>query len=394
MNEKTEIKQDVCNFLQDEDFIRWRLFQTKESGDYWLTFRIEHPHLEEALLEAIRQFSSVEINKHHLSETEKQRIYRSLLQNVSHHKQRRLMARISSAAAVLMIALLSLLYVTQKDDRRELQQWENDVIVGKALPEEEIYLIAAGKRINLARNVHIGLTDDGKAVITDSIASMKELMLDKNKLNKLVVPYGKRSNLTLSDGTEVWLNSGTQLDFPSKFNGKTREIHVDGEIFIDVAHNTKIPFIVHAQDMDILVQGTSFNISAYSDEHRKTVVLVEGRVNIGKGNSQLAELMPNEKIDITGNNIRKESVEVSAYISWKKGMLEFNATPMSEILKKIGRYYNVQFDSNSDIQLNDQTCSGKLFLSNNLDSVMRSVSILSSTEYKRENNIIHIRQKK
>ncbi len=394
MNEKTEIKQDVCNFLQDEDFIRWRLFQTKESGDYWLTFRIEHPHLEEALLEAIRQFSSVEINKHHLSETEKQRIYRSLLQNVSHHKQRRLMARISSAAAVLMIALLSVLYVTQKDDRRELQQWENDVIVGKALPEEEIYLIAAGKRINLARNVHIGLTDDGKAVITDSTASMKELMLDKNKLNKLVVPYGKRSNLTLSDGTEVWLNSGTQLDFPSKFNGKTREIHVDGEIFIDVAHNTKIPFIVHAQDMDILVQGTSFNISAYSDEHRKTVVLVEGRVNIGKGNSQLAELMPNEKIDITGNNIRKESVEVSAYISWKKGMLEFNATPMSEILKKIGRYYNVQFDSNSDIQLNDQTCSGKLFLSNNLDSVMRSVSILSSTEYKRENNIIHIRQKK
>lgn len=118
MNEKTEIKQDVCNFLQDEDFIRWRLFQTKESGDYWLTFRIEHPHLEEALLEAIRQFSSVEINKHHLSETEKQRIYRSLLQNVSHHKQRRLMARISSAAAVLMIALLSVLYVTQKDDRR------------------------------------------------------------------------------------------------------------------------------------------------------------------------------------------------------------------------------------------------------------------------------------
>jgi hypothetical protein len=394
VNEKTEIKQDVCNFLQDEDFIRWRLFQTKDSGDYWLTFRIEHPHLEEALLEAIRQFSSVEINKHHLSETEKQRIYRSLLQNVSHHKQRRLMARISSAAAVLMIALLSVLYVTQKDDRRELQQWENDVIVGKALPEEEIYLIAAGKRINLARNVHIGLTDDGKAVITDSTASMKELMLDKNKLNKLVVPYGKRSNLTLSDGTEVWLNSGTQLDFPSKFNGKTREIHVDGEIFIDVAHNTKIPFIVHAQDMDILVQGTSFNISAYSDEHRKTVVLVEGRVNIGKGNSQLAELMPNEKIDITGNNIRKESVEVSAYISWKKGMLEFNATPMSEILKKIGRYYNVQFDSNSDIQLNDQTCSGKLFLSNNLDSVMRSVSILSSTEYKRENNIIHIRQKK
>ena len=393
MDKKTETIQDVCNFLQDEDFIRWRLFQTEESEDYWVTFRIEHPHLEEALLEAIRQFSAVEINKHHLSETDKQNIYRSVLNKVSHHKQRRLMVRLGSVAAVLIIALLSVLYVTRKEGRSEQQQWVNEVIVGKALPEEEIYLLSAGKRINLARNVHIGLTDDGKAVITDSSASTKEFLLDKAELNKLVVPYGKRSNLTLSDGTEVWLNSGTQLDFPSEFNGKTREIHVDGEIFIDVAHNQKVPFIVHAQEMDILVQGTSFNISAYSDEQTKTVVLVEGSVNIGKGYSQLAELKPNEKIDITGDNIQKESVEVSAYISWKKGMLEFNATPMSEILKKIGRYYNVQFDSTSDIQLNNQTCSGKLFLSNNLDSVMRSVSILSSTEYKRENNIIHIRQK-
>lgn len=380
MIKKTEKIQDGCNFLQNEDFIRWRLFQTKESEDYWVTFRKQNPHLEEALQEAIRQFNTLEINKHHLSEKDKQNIYRSVLQHVSYHNRRRLMVRISSVAAVLMIAMLSVLFITQKkEDRGEQQLWENDVIVGKALPEEEIYLIYAGKKINLAQNSHIGLTVDGKAVITDSTTSMKELILDKSELNKLVVPYGKRSNLTLSDGTEVWLNSGTQLDFPSEFNGKTREINVDGEIFIDVAHNMKIPFIVHAQDMDILVQGTSFNISAYSDEQRKTVVLVEGKVNIGKGNTHLAELLPNEKIDITGNNIQKESVEVSEYISWKKGMLEFNATPISEILKKIGRYYNVQFDSTSDIKLNDQTCSGKLFLSNNLDSVMRSVSLLSST---------------
>src|SRR5690554_612172 len=266
VNKKTETIEDGCNFLQDEEFIKWRLFQTKESEDYWVTFRLQNPHLEEALREAIRQFNTLEINKHHLSESEKQSIYRSVLQNVTHHKRRRLLVRISSVAAVLMIAILSVLFVTQtKNYRGEKQQWENDVIVGKALPEEEIYLISAGKIFNLAQNSHIDLTADGMAVITDSSASMKELLIDKSELNKLVVPYGKRSNLTLSDGTEVWLNSGTQLDFPSEFNGKTREIYVDGEIFIDVAHNLKIPFIVHAQDMDILVQGTSFNISAYSD---------------------------------------------------------------------------------------------------------------------------------
>jgi len=103
--------------------------------------------------------------------------------------------------------------------------------------------------------------------------------------------------------------------------------------------------------------------------------------------------LPNEKIDISENNIRKEKVDISEYISWKEGILEFRNTPMSEILKKIGRYYNVQFEETPDIPLNKQTCSGKLFLSNNLDSVMTSVSILSSTVYKRENNTIQITKK-
>ncbi len=248
-------------------------------------------------------------------------------------------------------------------------------------------------RINLAQNVQIGLTEDGNALVTDSTSSKKVLTLAKSELNRLVVPYGKRSKLILSDGTEVWLNSGTQLDFPSEFNGNTREIFIEGEIFIDVAHNAQVPFIVHAQDMDIRVQGTSFNISAYSDESSKTVVLVEGKVRIGRGSTHIAELLPNEKIDITENNFLKETVDVSEYISWRKGVLEFNSTPMSEILRKIGRYYNVQFDENTDVKLNELTCTGKLFLSNNLDSVMTSVSILSSTLYKRENNTIHIIKK-
>jgi len=122
-------------------------------------------------------------------------------------------------------------------------------------------------------------------------------------------------------------------------------------------------------------------------------VLVEGKVRIERGSAQIAELLPNEKIDITGNDILKEKVDVSEFISWRKGVLEFNNTPVSEILKKIGRYYNVQFEGTTDIPLSKQTCSGKLFLSNNLDSVMTSVSILSSTVYQRENNRIHISKK-
>lgn len=381
-------------FLHNEDFISWRLFQTKESDDYWNDFRQKNPHLEKALQDAIRQFDAVEINRYRLPVTDKQEIYHTVLRNVGLYRRHRLILRISLTAAVLLIGILSLLFITQmKESNGNGILTDDEMIVGEALPEEEIYLISAGRKMNLAGNSHIGLTEDGTAVVTDSTSSQKEVLLSRSELNKLVVPFGKRSDMTLSDGTKVWLNSGTELDFPSEFRGKTREIYVNGEIFIEVAHNSKVPFIVHAKDMDILVQGTSFNISAYRDDNRKTVVLVEGKVKIERGSAQIAELLPNEKIDITGNNILKEKVDVSEYISWRKGVLEFNNTPVSEILKKIGRYYNVQFEGTTDIPLSKQSCSGKLFLSNNLDSVMTSVSILSSTVYKRENNMIHISKK-
>lgn len=393
MDNKNRSFQNDHDFLLDEDFIRWRLFQTKELDEYWENVLIENPHFDKSIREAITQFNAVKINKDTLSENDRKDVFRVVLLNIQRYKRRRLMRRVGSVAAILMIGILSVFFFTRKENIVQTSISQKEVIVGETLPEEEIYLISGGEKINIAHKSHIALTGDGKALVTDSTESPKELLLATAKLNKLVVPYGKRTNLTLPDGTQVWLNSGTQLDFPSEFTGGRREISVNGEIFIDVAHNPKLPFIVHAQNMDIYVHGTSFNISAYHDDSRKTVVLVKGKVKIETSGNYTAELLPNEKLEITENNITKESVDVSEYISWTRGILEFDETPISEILKKIGRYYNVQFESSPEIKLNDKTCSGKLFLSNNLDSIMSSVSVLSSTVYQRENNIIHITKK-
>jgi hypothetical protein len=395
MNKKDHFFQNHNNFLLDDDFIKWRLFQTKDSEDYWTDFRLKNPHLEKSIQEAISQFDAVKINRYLFSENERKEIYRDVLRNINKQKRRRLILKMGTAAAVLVITALTALFITQMRNNAGADiPIKNDMIVGNTLPEEDIYLITGNKKIELTQNSHIGLTKEGKATITDSTHSKKELLLAKTEMNSLFVPYGKRTNLTLSDGTEVWLNSGTQLDFPSEFMGKTREIRVDGEIYIDVAHNPSCPFIVHAQGTEVIVQGTSFNISAYRDDLKKTIVLVAGKVKIKRGDKHIADLLPNEKIDITENNILKETVDVSEYITWKKGVLEFNSTPMAEILKKIGRYYNVQFENTADVKLNEQTFSGKLFLSNNLDSVMTSVSILSATNYQREKKKIHITKNK
>jgi len=381
------------DFLFDENFVSWRLVQTKELDEYWANFLIENPHLESLFYEAIKQFEAVKLNRGQLSESDKKNLYKTILFNIHRRKRIRFLRKIGAVASVFVITVLLLLFFTYKENTNRNGSLEGEMIIGETLPEKEIYLISGKERVNIAHKSHIGLTGEGKVLVTDSAESTKEFSLAKAKLNKLVVPHGKRISLTLSDGTEVWLNSGTQLDFPSQFTGDSREIYVNGEIFINVAHDSKIPFVVHAQEMNIQVQGTSFNVSAYHDDNIKRVVLVEGKVKVKTADSRTTDLLPNEKLDITENDMTKERVNVSEYISWTKGILEFYETPVSEILKKVGRYYNVQFESNPGIKLNDKTCSGKLFLSNNLDSVMTSVSILSSTIYQRENNIIHISKK-
>ena len=210
-------------------------------------------------------------------------------------------------------------------------------------------------------------------------------------MNRIVVPYGKRSNITLADGSKVWLNSGTQLDFPTTFTGSTREINVNGEIYIEVEENKDIPFIVNTNNMSIKVYGTSFNVTAYEEDDINRVVLVNGSVGLSVlGQKNEVILKPSEKADLIATDIIKETVNTSEYISWINDVLEFNETPISEILKRVGRYYNVQFENMPEISLNKQTCSGKLFLSNNLDSVMTAISSISSTEYTRNNNIIQI----
>lgn len=383
------------DFLLNEDFIQWRLFQGEEQYERWEKFRLANPHLEESLNEAISRFEALEMNRVSLSKSEKEAIYTAVTRKIRQHETRRRRRQISWAAtaAILVIATLSTLFVRLNRESIPVIPTEHPGIVGQALPGKEIYLFSGSEKVNIANQSNIQLQKDAKVLITcNNNETGKELALNSAKMNSLVVPFGKQSTLMLADGTKVYLNSGTRVDFPTEFNGKTREIHVDGEIFIEVTEDAQKPFIVHTDWMEIRVLGTSFNVSAYRCDEEKTVVLVEGRVSI-KTAQHVTEMLPNEKVELANDQVNKETVDVSEYISWTKGILEFHETPVSEILKKVGRYYNVQFESSPSIPLNAQTCSGKLFLSNSLDSVMTALSVLSSTDYRRENNMIYITKK-
>lgn len=189
--------------------------------------------------------------------------------------------------------------------------------------------------------------------------------------NQLVVPWGRRSTLLLSDGTKIWLNAGTRLVYPESFTGDTREIYVEGEIYLEVAHNANRPFIVKTQDMDIRVLGTTFAITAYRNEPLNRVVLVNGSVRVTQ-HDQFAILHPNYMYESVKGKSVVQAVDVDKYISWVNGLYIFDSDRLENILDNLKKYYGINIIYDRAVAI--LKCSGKLDLNNNPSLVLKSIS--------------------
>lgn len=370
-------------FLEDKKFIEWRLTRTRELEDHWIGFIRENPNLKEDFEQAIQIFDKIKINKKVFKDTDK--LYERIIGSVLRQKQKRkrIVYYVSSVAAVSLLLVISTFYVIWKDNHS--QTTISAEVIGKTLPEQEVMLIAGGKEVKLNQNITVHLKD-GQISYTDSTDTEKTVKLNDIQTNKLIVPEGKRSFLILADETKVWINSGTELDFPTKFSGKTRDIKVAGEIYLDVSPSVKQPFIVHTSNLDVRVFGTRFNVSAYSSDQTSSVVLVNGKVKVETKDHKSIVMNPNEMVEYHNGDMRKENVDVSLYTSWIEGVFIFNKTPASELFKKVGRYYNVSFENVES----DKRITGKLYLSENLQDVLSSISLLTGKDYMIEDNIIKV----
>ncbi len=391
---KNKVVDKGNNFLFQDRFIEWRMFRTKEMDEYWHKFISENPYLEDSLQEAIVRFDQIRINRTQLSVNDKEALFHAIIKKITaRRRMRRLLLRISSAAAILLLGFSSVtLYYLNRERVSSSNLQADSYPIADTIDQKEVQIITGKQKITISNNSDLELTKDSKVVVTDNSKVKSELVLDTVSINKLTVPYGKYVTLTLSDGTKMWVNAGSCVEFPSIFSGKERRIKVCGEAYIEVAKDEDKPFLVDTKKISVQVLGTSFNISAYKGDDSPSVVLLKGKV-IVKSGCEEAELVPNERVELSDGMLLKETVDASEYISWTRGVLEFNEATVSEILKRIGRYYNVTFDNSSDISLVPRTFSGKLYLSKSLDSIMLSISKLSSIEYIIEDGIINIIKK-
>ena len=166
----------------------------------------------------------------------------------------------------------------------------------------------------------------------------------------LETPMGSKQKTTLPDGTEVWQNSGTTLKYPAHFSKEKREVILTGEAYFHVASDKNHPFLVKTQEGTVKVTGTKFNVSSYPDDSKYSVVLEEGKVSFEAVNHKTPiEMLPSEQIVMnkkTGT-ILKQKTDTEKYTSWISGKLIFRNDQLSDVVTRLGRWYNV------DIILND-----------------------------------------
>jgi len=383
------------DFLKDEKFLRWQLLSDETLDEYWKDFIRENPELNEKIQHAIADLKTTVLNKNILSDSNRLELFNRIQSTIKEKRRKSKIRHIIqySAAACAAIALL-IIGLNYFNSGEMLPKADNqELIVGNLLQSKDIQLISGDKLHEYQNDIEVKIDEKGTAkVVQTGNNEQEQIDISNAAVNKMIVPYGKRTQLNLSDGTKVWLNSGSVLEFPTQFTGKNREIRLSsGEIYLEVAPDKKKSFIVHASDFGVKVYGTKFNISAYSDSPQ-SIVLVEGSIGLRSAvGTNETKLSPNERAIYSENGtFSKRTVDVTEFISWKNGYLSFDKTPMIEVLKQIGRYYNVSFNFDQDVNLQKRTCSGKIYLSDNLDNVMTTIALLSSTRNVKQNNQIYI----
>jgi transmembrane sensor len=160
--------------------------------------------------------------------------------------------------------------------------------------------------------------------------------------NTLTTPRGSTFRVTLPDGTRVWLNSASSLQYPMAFNGGERVVTLRGQGYFEVMQNARQPFRVKANGMEVTVLGTSFDIMAYADENAISTTLVDGAVKVTQGTAE-ATLKPGQQAVLNEKDaLSVHPVDVNQVIAWKTGFFEFANTDLATIMRQIARWYDVE----------------------------------------------------
>lgn len=281
------------------------------------------------------------------------------------------------AAAVLLAVLFSYLYMNNTVQFNPAQNLTDvhDIAPGG---NRALLQTADGKEYHLDSDEG-GIEIEGNMIqYGDGVALMK---VDQVQVLKLRTPKGGTYYLQLEDGSKVWLNADSEIEYPSQFSEQERRVKIKGEVYFEVAKLAHKPFVVESEGQVIQVLGTSFNVNSYPDERNTYTTLLEGSIKLlAKVTEKEVYLKPNDLTVVSSNGLSRTQVDAQLATAWKEGVFRFNATLLNDALKQVQRWYDLDIDFNQipkDIKVHAIIDRNK-----KLSSVLYAIEQVSNVKFK------------
>lgn len=312
-----------------------------------------------------------------------------------HSRQRRSWGRVYvrvAATIALLIGVGGVWYLQQGTSTGD----DNMRQAGHVHPgiQGAVLVLSDGTRQNLeSRGMHITESDGSRILNDSSQLNYTQVTTDQDKTpiyNHLIVGRGFEYMLVLQDGTKVWMNSESRLDYPIQFSSTTRTVKLSGEAYFEVTPDAKRPFIIAVNEQfHVKVLGTHFNIKAYPGDDRAETTLVEGKVAVDS-----IILRPSEQAVIfKGQAPEIRKVNVDYYTAWHEGWFYFNNERLERALEQIGRWYDVTFVLSEDDVL-QLMVTGKLKRFENLSVILDMLATTTQCRFEIKGNRVYVTKRK
>ncbi|MCC7525514.1 MAG: FecR domain-containing protein [Chitinophagaceae bacterium] len=275
--------------------------------------------------------------------------------------QRRLRPRVAAAAVILVLLTAGSYWLFNMDAAEPMATVVEQVPRAELVPggDKAVLTLSNGEQIILDGADKGTLTQEGNTRIiklNDGQLSYSSTKGVANKVmyNTISTPRGGQYQIVLADGSKVWLNAASSLRFPTSFSGEKRKVELTGEGYFEVAADASKPFMVTANELEVQVLGTHFNVNAYGDEDAVKTTLLEGSVRISKGDASNI-IKPGEQAQIKNDDKRKtpkilvQSVDADAVTAWKNGRFVFKGDNIQSVMRQLARWYDAEVSYSGNI---------------------------------------------
>ncbi|MDR6785706.1 transmembrane sensor [Pedobacter africanus] len=304
------------------------------------------------------------------------------------NKRTKFWPRIGTAAAVIGLAIGIYFYTSPHPEGNGATKdlYANDIAPGK---NTATLSLAGGKAITLS-DAHTGVIIDASQIKYNDGSLVKSASGAHNEMT-VTTPRGGTYQITLPDGTKVWLNAASSLTYhmPLKERGGVRKVELSGEAYFEVFRNKLQPFVVNSKKMELTVLGTHFNVNAYNDETNIKATLLEGSVRVTSSGRNIppVTLKPNQQAVVKESGIDCILVDAEDAIAWKNSLFAFDNEPLESILRKVARWYDVQVVY-ADDQVAKQRFSGSVSRFSNVSSLLEKLENTGPVKFEIKNKTI------